>query len=99
MVQSFMKLETKPEIFLMIPPPLYIEGICHLQQSILNDTLPKLIPLIGKKLGLDDSHIINNFETLGGHDLDKPELMYDGIHPNDEGYALIANNVLKAITS
>jgi lysophospholipase L1-like esterase len=31
MVMSFMKLESKPEIFLMVPPPLYIEGICHLR--------------------------------------------------------------------
>lgn len=66
MVHTFMKLESRPEIFLMIPPPLYIEGICHLQQSVLNETLPKLIPMIGKKLGLDDDHIINNFESLGG---------------------------------
>jgi hypothetical protein len=31
MVTTFMKLKSRPEIFIMIPPPLYIEGICHLQ--------------------------------------------------------------------
>ena len=99
MAKSFMMLESKPEIYLMVPPPLYIEGICHLRQCIINDTLPKLIPKIAKKLGLDESHIIDNFSALGGHDLSCPELFHDGIHPNDDGYAVIAQNAFKTVTS
>ena len=99
MAKTFMKLDSNPQVYFMIPPPLYIEGICHLQQSVINDTLPELIPKIAKKLGLSEHHIINNFEALGGHDLSCPELMYDGIHPNDDGYAVIAQNVFKTITA
>lgn len=99
MAKTFMKLDSAPQVFFMVPPPLYIEGICHLQQSVINDTLPHLIPKIANKLGLGAHHIINNFEALGGHDLRSPELMYDGIHPNDDGYAVIAQNVFKTITA
>ncbi|MCF0261456.1 MAG: SGNH/GDSL hydrolase family protein [Sphaerochaetaceae bacterium] len=41
----------------------------------------------------------NNFTVLDGYDLLPPEekWYFDGLHPNDQGYALMAENVIKAI--
>ena len=56
-----------PKIYTMIPPPLMKQGIYGMNQTVINDILPVLIPKINEKNGLP--HLsIDIFDALGGAD-------------------------------
>jgi hypothetical protein len=60
--------------------------------------LPELIPEIAEELGVDDDHVINLFEDMGGNDLKEYVFFCDGnrcdnTHPTDGGYVYIATRV------
>ena len=88
MVQRFMKLPSKPKIYLMIPHPLYKESYDNkpLKLEVNDEVLPRVIPEIAKDLGLKKRHVINLYELLGGKDRSEYELFCDGqscdhVHP------------------
>ena len=91
MVQTYLDSKSKPDVFVMIPPPLYIDGIFdEMNQKVINELLPQLIPSIVQKIGNDKVHIINLNEGMGGSNMDQQDLFSDGCHPNDQGYERIA---------
>ena len=73
----------------MTPVPVYeTKNMYKIDQHVVNDIFPKLIRKIAKKLKLDDNHIIDTFDALGGKGLTKNLLFCnsqscDPIHPND----------------
>ena len=77
MATNFKNLKSKPDLFLMIPPPLYFSDDKS-QQRTINVLLPTLIPDIARILGLADDKIIDLFNIMGGSDLTKFELFCDG---------------------
>ena len=78
--------EEKPDVYLMIPPPVYGD-IYGMQEDIINKLYPQIIPQIANEMGLK---LINLFEALGGAELKRPELISDLCHPNEQGYKEIA---------
>ena len=54
-----------PEIFVAIPPPLMQQGAYGMNQSVINDVFPNLIPAIAKKAGLKTKPI-DIFDAMGG---------------------------------
>lgn len=46
MINNFKELESKPKIYLMVPPPLYEDGAYDMQQSVINTDLPQLVSRI-----------------------------------------------------
>merc|ERR1719183_1637137 len=48
----FKNLDSKPDLHIMIPPPLYKDNAYRMNQTVINDVFPKLIPQLGKELGL-----------------------------------------------
>ena len=48
MVKSFQALTPPPDIYMMIPPPLYIDKSFGISQKPINDVYPTLIPKIAK---------------------------------------------------
>ena len=42
---------------------------------------------------MNQDHVIDLFNALGGKDLVAPNGFFDGCHPNDEGYEIIAKTV------
>lgn len=96
MVNSFKSMESQPKIYLMIPPPLYKEVFDMIPQ-IINLELRTLIPDIAQDAGIPKERVINLFEALGGIALDKEHMFVDGCHPNDEGYAVIADTVMSSL--
>ena len=100
MASNFMNLESKPDLYLMIPPPLYLDNFIKMNQTVINGVFPKLIPDIARQLGLGDDKIINMFEIMGGENLESYELFCDGqncdqCHPNDAGYTYMASQIYK----
>ena len=97
-------MPTKPKIYLMIPPPAYTNSYdgYKLNLAINDEVFPRLIPAIGKDLGLKSRHVIDLYEVMGGKDRTEFELFCDGqacdhIHPNHSGYSVIASTVFGAI--
>ena len=93
MVDILLALSSGPTVYVMIPPPCYLDDQYDIQQDVVNDIYPSLIPeMVGGIV-----QIIDNFSKMGGRDLTKPNLLADYVHPNDQGYTVIAKNVLENV--
>ena len=44
MVQTYLDLKSKPDVYVMIPPPLYQDEQFGIIQKVINQQLPQLIP-------------------------------------------------------
>ena len=102
MGQTFQALESSPELFIMVPPPLYKDGTYSMNQTVINEVFPKIIPSLGQNLGLDEDHIIDIFSAMGGTEMNQFELFCDGqncdaCHPNDSGYTFMASQIYKTL--
>ena len=77
MATNFKNLDSEPDLFVMIPPPLYINGAVE-QQKVISQIFPELIPSLAEKLGLRDDKVIDIFSAMGGADYNRYELFCDG---------------------
>jgi lysophospholipase L1-like esterase len=84
LVADFQALDPKPQIYLCIPVPAYIDGD-WINRDRVRELRPR-IEQIGKDLHLP---VIDLYTDLDG----RPELFPDGVHPNPEGAGLIAKAV------
>jgi hypothetical protein len=99
MCKTFLKQEQKPELYLMVPPPLYIAEVFEMNSQVINKDLPKLIPEIKYKLNSDKVHIIDMFEHMGGIKLDRMGLFIDdGCHPNNQGQKHMSDHIYQVLT-
>lgn len=57
-----------PEIFVMVPPPLMQDGAYSMNQTVINEVFPSLIPAIAYANGLNRGHVIDVFGALGGNE-------------------------------
>ena len=67
-------MDSAPDLYLMIPPPLYLDGVYDgMNQTVINEVLPNIIPHnIAAPLALQWGsriHVISIFDALGGIDL------------------------------
>lgn len=89
LITAFQKLSSRPQIFICYPTPVFFNSF-GVDPAIVPT---ELIPLI-------DTVIQNNNAIL--LDLNTPlkvknELFADGVHPNAQGYTLIAQTVFKGL--
>ncbi|QMU31126.1 GDSL-type esterase/lipase family protein [Adhaeribacter radiodurans] len=88
-VKSFKKLPSHPKVYICKPMPAYYENFKINPGVIKNEILP-LIETIAKKTKVK---VIDLYTPMLGKDALAP----DGIHPNAEGDAVLANEVYKEI--
>ena len=86
----------------MVPPPAYQEGAYQMDQHVVNEVLPEVIPEIAKEAGLSETHVIDIFNVLGGKDLKQWQFFCDSqrcdaVHPNDAGYNRLAAKVYRDV--
>jgi len=98
LISLFRRLATKPTVFFCSPTDMILEVQGLTQQRIENlkgrkPRLHKLIPVI-KNIAEQ-----NNIEFLDMNSLfrGKPHLLTDGVHPNNDGYRLLAEEFYKAL--
>ena len=99
LIDSFAKLDSAPEIFLMVPPPIftdfpYFDKEAWGDLSHVNGGFTELIGTIAAKSGLPANHVIDLHASL-----DNSGLFWDGVHPNSEGYAVVSSLVRNALES
>ena len=100
MVKSFRDLPSKPKIYVMIPPPIYKETLDSIYQiefwgaeEKINALYPVAIPMMADKMGIPKDQVIDLFTPFGGAENKYPFLYEDGLHPNDEGYKVMARTI------
>ena len=77
MIASFEALESSPEIYIMIPTPLYQTDVYGMSSHVVNEVFPTLIPSIAADAGLDPNNVIDVFSFMGSIELNQWELFCD----------------------
>jgi pimeloyl-ACP methyl ester carboxylesterase/lysophospholipase L1-like esterase len=90
MVEEFQQLESKPEVILLKPVPVY-----RYRQGEHNDTLLQkfVIPAIEKVARVKRLRIVDINSALRN----KVECFPDKLHPNEAGYKIIAKEIFKTL--
>ena len=89
LVRQFQALTPATRIFLCLPPWIGIAKSVNFSESALQEQLP-LIKKVAEEKGATVIDVHGAF-------LDKKNLLADGLHPNDEGAAVLAKTVYAAI--
>ncbi len=91
LVEEFEALESKPEIWIVKPPPIFNDGQ-GLSTEFYAETVIPNVEAVANQTNLP---AINVYSAL----MDYPQYLYDGVHPNAQGAKVIADEVYKAIVS
>jgi len=87
LIESFLIKNSDAQFILCFPPPI-------LENTSRNETLRReIIPKILSVADQTESNLINLFDSFKNRD----DLYRDQIHPNEEGYQIIASMVFKKI--
>lgn len=79
----------KGKVFICIPVPVFKTNYGITEDILVNEMRPMLMEIAKKS----KSKVINLYDPLKNHS----GLLPDGIHPNTEGLAIMANEISKAI--
>ena len=90
LIADFQKLESKPKIFLCLPPYIAKDGNWGINNPNTKDQFP-VIRKIAKELKIE---VIDVYSALEGQD----ELIPDKVHPNTEGATRIAQAVVSSLS-
>jgi lysophospholipase L1-like esterase len=84
-ITAFQELDSKPQIYLVLPPPIY-ENVGPLTDAVLTQ---KVIPAIEQLAEQLDLPLIDVHTPLLGHE----DFFIDGIHPKVSGAIVIAQTI------
>jgi acyl-CoA thioesterase I len=87
---EFQALSSKPEIFIVKPPPVFSNGTGLNVEYFRSNVIPS-IALVAKQT---DFVIIDVYSALAN----SYDLFPDGVHPDSEGAMMIANEIYQVIT-
>jgi len=90
LVNSFQELESNPQIWVAKPPPIFSSNP-DLSSEYHSETIIPITQEIATELNLPIIDVYNAFGDNADY------LSDDGVHPNNDGAALIASEVCKAI--
>jgi acyl-CoA thioesterase-1 len=90
LINEFKSLKNEPQIFLVLPPPIFNNTI-NINPQVLAQKVISNVGQVAKDTGLP---VIDVYSPMVGH----PEYFIDGVHPNDAGASVIANTIARAIT-
>ncbi|PRY10725.1 lysophospholipase L1-like esterase [Pontibacter ummariensis] len=91
LVKSFKKLPAKPEVFLAYPIPVF-EDKWGINEAIVKNQVIPAVKKIARKANVKTIDLYTPFTGQAG-------LTYDGVHPNEEGAALLAKEVYQELVA
>ncbi len=89
LVESFLNLSSHPKVFVCKPVPAF-KVMWGIRDSIIVTDLIPIIEKISKKKKVESIDLYKTFTGKGG-------LLPDGIHPNEDGAALMAKEIYTII--
>jgi lysophospholipase L1-like esterase len=92
LVTAFQELESKPKIWIVLPPPIFSDQGGKISPEYFTNTL---IPYIKQAANETNLPVIDVYSALASY----PDYFTDGLHPNRAAAELIANEIYQAITS
>ncbi len=92
LIEGFQELSSKPQIWLMLPPPIFSNQSGKIDPEYFKATV---IPGIEQAANTTNLPIIDVYSVFAGHS----DYVPDGVHINSEGAKLIASVVYEALTS
>lgn len=93
MLQSYINLPSNPEVIVMQPPKAFpIDGAIpwHINNDNIKNGVVPFVKQVGDELGID---VVNLYALTENN----PEWFPDGVHPNKEGNAAIAEALYQVI--
>ena len=90
-IDKIQTLKSKPQIFLVEPPPIFNNTLDLNGANLVEGIIPR-IEQVASTLKLP---MINVYTPL----INNPDYFSDGVHPNSEGSQIIANIIYRAINS
>lgn len=90
-VESYLNLQSKPQVYVLVPPPLFeIRGkvMWQLRKAVVDNEICPAVKQIAEKMGVEYIDMHSVFEN-------KKELFSDGVHPNAKGSRLLAEKVFE----
>jgi len=89
LIASFQALSSNPDIYIVVPPPVFNNTLGLPAEILVNDVIPQ-VKQTAIKLGLP---------TIDVHTplLDDPQYFPDGVHPDIEGSRVIASEIYDAL--
>lgn len=90
-------LPSRPTLYVMIPPPLLYKDLepGHIGPFLSTQWLPNYVRELAREISIPSDHVINLQPLFPANKAAK--LLPDSIHPNDEGYQLIAQKVYETV--
>jgi acyl-CoA thioesterase I len=89
LVEEFQALSSNPKIYLVKPPPIFSNGTTPSAQYFRDN----VIPTIEQVANQTNLPIIDVYSSL----INYSEFFHDGVHPDEQGAILIANEIYKTI--
>lgn len=89
LISKFQALPSKPQIFLVVPPPFFENNLNLSRTDFTSGVIPK-IEQVANETGLP---LIDTYTPL----LDHPEYFVDGVHLNEEGSQAVANIIYRQL--
>jgi lysophospholipase L1-like esterase len=91
MISRIQNFSSKPQIFLVVPPPIYSNTMNLNGTDLVQGVIPR-IQQIADTMNLP---LIDAYTPMLNH----PDYFTDGVHPNSKGAQVIANTIYNAITA
>jgi lysophospholipase L1-like esterase len=91
LITSFQQLQSKPQIWIALSPPIFSNSSDLSPTYLVNTIIPKTQDLANKM----NLPTIDVYSAFGN----RSDYFKDGVHPNSQGAALIATEVYNAINS
>ena len=91
LITSFQQLQSKPQIWIALSPPIFSNSSDLSPTYLVNTIIPKTQDLANKM----NLPTINVYSAFG----DRADYFKDGVHPDSQGAAFIATEVYNAINS
>jgi alpha-L-fucosidase 2 len=92
LVAAFQALASKPEIWIVLPPPIFSNQSGKIDPEYFKLTVIPGIEQVAKETNLP---IINVYSALANYS----DYFPDGVHPDSAGAELMANAIYEAIIS
>lgn len=91
MIQRIQNFTSKPQIYLVVPPPIFENDLNLTSSFYVQEIIPR-IHQVAEDMNLP---LIDVYTPLVGH----TEYFSDGVHPNAQGAQRIADIIYQALTS